>query len=60
MTEPVREPRMWDVVAFPDGDITRRGRVVGKSDDGTLTVMGSSNQGFRVNPDDVTVEARPA
>lgn len=53
-------PRMWDVVAFNDGDVERRGRVVGKSDDGTLTVMGSSNQGFRVSSDDATVIARPA
>lgn len=53
-------PRMWDVVAFEDGDTQRRGRVVGKSDDGTLTVMGSSNHGFRVDPEAVTVVSRPA
>jgi hypothetical protein len=53
-------PRMWDVVTFDDGDIQRRGRVVGVSDDGTLTVMGSSNHGFQVSSDAATVEARPA
>lgn len=53
-------PRMWDVVTFEDDGMERRGRVVGKSDDGTLTVMGSSNQGFRVEPDDMTVISRPA
>jgi len=51
---------MWDVVTFDDGDIQRRGRVVGVSDDGTLTVMGSSNHGFQVSSDAATVEARPA
>lgn len=51
---------MWDVVAFEDGDITRRGRVVNVSHDGTLTVMGSSNQGFQVSAEDATVEGRPA
>jgi hypothetical protein len=51
---------MWDVVAFEDGNMIRRGRVVNVSDDGTLTVMGSTNRGFQVSSDAVTVEARPA
>ena len=60
MTQPQETPRMWDVVSFEDGDRIRRGRIVGTPGDGTVTVMGADNQGFRVAIDDVTVEARPA